>query len=354
MTIGIAARTTGLLFILYRERLALMKKQILAFVKQADRLTSELYLKAFPERPAVLVFFFHGVFRDEAEMNCNLVGSEGLTVQRFRQFVDYGLEHGYTFVSADALVNGLDPRGRYILTTFDDGYANNQLILPILREYRIPATFFISTGHVKDNCSFWWDILLRERTRHGVPGPEIVRETESLKPKPFEAIEKYVRDQFGERAFQPVGDIDRPLTLSELREMSRDPYVCLGNHTHNHAILTTLSEDQIRSQISQAQNVLRDATGKVPTAIAYPNGRYSDAIVDIAMQVGLQVGFTVVPAKNYLPIHLPSSRAMRLSRFHLARGQSLQEQLTLFRSDISFYARLRTRLNAFRQSARRS
>ncbi len=329
-----------------------MKKQILTLAQQADRLSSQLYLKFFHERPAVLAFFFHGVFHDEAEINRNLIASEGLTVQRFRQFVDHGLEHGYTFVSVDALVNGLDPRGKYILTTFDDGYANNQLILPILREYRIPATFFISTAHVCDNRSFWWDVLLRERARQGVPVPAIAREAESVKSKPFAAIEEYVRDQFGERAFRPVGEIDRPLALSELKEMSQEPYVFLGNHTHNHAILTTLSENEVRSQILQAQNVLRDATGKTPTAIAYPNGRCSDAVVQVATETGLKVGFTVVPDKNYLPIHLASNRAMRLCRFHLSREKSLQEQFILCRSDISFYSRLRTRLNAFRQPRR--
>ncbi|MEJ7665168.1 MAG: polysaccharide deacetylase family protein [Hymenobacter sp.] len=61
---------------------------------------------------------------------------------------------------ADVL-RGLDPAGKYALITFDDGYFNNHLALPVLRRYGVPATFFISSHHVLSGQAFWWDVVYR-------------------------------------------------------------------------------------------------------------------------------------------------------------------------------------------------
>ena len=41
------------------------------------------------------------------------------------------------------------------MLTFDDGYYNNHLALPVLEEFDVPALFFISTNHVKQQKCFW-------------------------------------------------------------------------------------------------------------------------------------------------------------------------------------------------------
>src|SRR4051794_28319151 len=49
-----------------------------------------------------------------------------------------------------------------IVITFDDGYADNHReALPILTEYGLPATFFVTAGAVGSNSEFWWDELER-------------------------------------------------------------------------------------------------------------------------------------------------------------------------------------------------
>jgi len=42
--------------------------------------------------------------------------------------------------------------------TFDDGYRNNITYgLPILTKLNIPATIYVSSGHVKSQKPFWFD-----------------------------------------------------------------------------------------------------------------------------------------------------------------------------------------------------
>ena len=44
--------------------------------------------------------------------------------------------------------------------TFDDGYRNNITYgLPILTKLNIPATIYVSSGHVKSQKPFWFDRL---------------------------------------------------------------------------------------------------------------------------------------------------------------------------------------------------
>ena len=71
-----------------------------------------------------------------------------------------------------------------------------------------------------------------------------------MKTKTTEQIESELTRRFGADAFQPRGEIDRPFTPPELRDFACEPYVHLGNHTANHAILTNYAPDQARAQTS--------------------------------------------------------------------------------------------------------
>jgi len=312
-----------------------LKKNIISLVKLPDLLISKVYLKLFQEKDSLSTFLFHGLFRNKEESSLNLVDPQPwITVEQFCQFVTYYLDHGYTFVSPDDVVHGLKEDNKYIMITFDDGYFNNRYALPILQEYDIPAVFFISTNHVIYNRCFWWDVIYRERKKKGKSTKEIVNEQYLLKTKTHEEIEQHILDSFGEVALQPRGDIDRPFTISELRDFSKEKYVFLGNHTSNHAILTNYSPNGIKSQILDAQNVIHDITGITPTAISYPNGNYSDEVIKISKESGIKLGITVDYRKNSLPIDCKVNNCMRLGRFDLSSGNNIIKQCELFRSDI--------------------
>src|SRR5438876_506278 len=49
---------------------------------------------------------------------------------------------------------------RATLVTFDDGYLDNfTQAAPILKRYRVPAIYFISTAALNQRELFWWDEL---------------------------------------------------------------------------------------------------------------------------------------------------------------------------------------------------
>ena len=175
-----------------------MVATIQQLVRAADAAIARVYLSFCRERDALISFLFHSLFRDEREMALNLVDPlERTTVASFRQLIEYYLRNGYRFIGPADLLGGLGAGGKYALLTFDDGYYNNTLALPVLEELGVPAVFFISTDHVRENKCFWWDVLYRERAARGVPARRIYREAVSLKSLRTEEIEARLVDWFG-------------------------------------------------------------------------------------------------------------------------------------------------------------
>jgi len=312
---------------------------MISIFKTPDFVFSHIYLKFFQEKNALIVVTFHGVFLDESEHDLNLVDPLlWITLDEFKQFIEYYLHNHYVFISPQDILNGLDTDKKYIMITFDDGYFNNYRVVPILQEYQIPATFFISTDYILNNKCFWWDVLYKQRTNSGIPVKKIRSEINQLKTKKTEDIETYLEKNFGKKAFRTSNDIDRPFTPSELKRFSKEKYVFLGNHTNNHAILTNYSSDEIKSQIQTAQNNIYDITGLTPIAISYPNGNHSPEILKITKKTGLKLGFTVEPKKNLHPINCKDTGCLHLNRFVYTNCIDIKKHCELIRSDITIYS----------------
>jgi peptidoglycan/xylan/chitin deacetylase (PgdA/CDA1 family) len=283
------------------------------------------------ERTGMLItVLFHSLYPDRTHLgDPALAPNQDITVPVFRSFVAAMLDAGYTVVTPAEVDAGLDEAGRHLMITFDDGYFNNTLALAVLQEFRVPATFFISTGHVRAGKAFWWDAFSRSLASIGITGAAQRREIERVKQRPTEAIEAELLRRFGERVLQPRGDLDRPFTPGELRQFAASPWVHLGNHTRNHAILTRCAPQDIGPHIADCQRDLAEWTGRRPIAIAYPNGNHSPAVVRAAGEAGLRLGFTVVPKPALLPLAAAAER-MSIGRFLLHGQRDVRRQCRMF------------------------
>lgn len=312
-----------------------MKELLSSVINALDGIVSQAYTSLFNERNALIAVMFHGLVGSKSDLERSLVDPQlVITTRVFRQFIEYFLEHHYVFVSPEEIENGLESNKRYLFITFDDGYYNNYYAVPILKEYQVPATFFISTSHITENKCFWWDVVFRERIKRNATIEQIDHECETLKQKKNDAIEKYIMDVFGEEALRPRCDIDRPFTPSELSAFSQEPGVSLGNHTNNHAILTNCSDSEIKDELVHCQNAIHSYTGITPLIVAYPNGRYSDRVLTISNQVGFKLGVTVHGCKNHLPISSQGFDSLMLNRYMLLGYRNFRMQCASLRSDV--------------------
>jgi peptidoglycan/xylan/chitin deacetylase (PgdA/CDA1 family) len=245
------------------------------------------------QAPGLVVTYFHAIHEDDATAHAGpVLPFQPLTVRNLAGFIDILLEFGFKFVLASDIAAGLEPDQAYLCLTFDDGYANSLRVLPVLNEFDVPATFFVTTDPIGTGAAFWWDALYRIRKRQGVDTEAVLDEIEGLKERAHHDIVAHVEALGTPAAFRPEGDEDRPLTLEELRRLATDPLAEIGNHTANHAVLTLLDDDAIRATIRRAQDFLEDALGKPPTSIAYPNGNADRRVARIAREIGLSIGFS--------------------------------------------------------------
>lgn len=328
-----------------------MVKTVQTIIRKVDARVARAYLALRNEQPGLLCFLFHSLFRNQREIERNEVNPlDRTTVAMFRDLIAYYTDCGYRFVTPDDVLSGLDPKGHHAMLTFDDGYYNNRLALPILEKFDVPALFFISTNHVLQQKCYWWDVLYRQRLAEGASEEQVQNDGVAMKLLRTSEIEAELVARYGADALQPRSDIDRPFTAIELADFASHPLVHLGNHTADHAILTNYTADEARQQIEQCQTALQEITGKRPSTIAYPNGNVDSHVVGICREVGLNLGFTIVPQKNRLPLARYGD-PMLLHRFIPHCHMPMTEQCHTYRSDVLLYASFReTFVRLFRRS----
>lgn len=298
-------------------------------IKRMDRAVGAMKLTAGIEHDGLAILLLHAVTESE-KIQSDLLPGQALSVGMIRECIGYFLAAGYRFVVPRDLAGGLQ-EGKNVMLTFDDGYANNELVLPLLSEFKVPACFFLSTGFILSGHGFWWDILYRERCKQSASMESIRAELASMKKLTVRERDAYMLKEFGEKALRETSESSRPFTEEEVRTLGKNPLVELGNHTIDHALLTMESPEEVRRQIRGCQEHLEHMTGQSVGCISYPNGYCSDSVITIAGEEGLTSGITTKTGKNRVPLNTRSM--MRLQRFPLSPDKNIASQCRTMRQD---------------------
>lgn len=127
-------------------------------------------------------------------------------------------------------------RADAVVLTFDDGFVNFYThVFPILREFNLPATLFVTTGFVETGIPY---PLL-----HHTSGAEI-----------------------------------KPVTWEMLGEMVSSGLVTIGAHTHTHVYLDNEPEDKVIEELVIPQELFRQRLGLDVRHFAYPKALWNPAV----------------------------------------------------------------------------
>ena len=175
--------------------------------------------------------------------------------------------------------------------TFDDGYRDNHdLVLPLLQQFGLHATFFIATAFT-DGDLMWNDWLtetvrqqpngLLDLSRFGLGHHALSADLDQRRSVlgPLRQQLKYLPGSERSAVVAHLRTlVPNPprlmMNADELRAMQRAG-MGLGGHTHDHHVLATLTTDEARWQIQHNRDRLTELLGVVPTLFAYPNGKPS-------------------------------------------------------------------------------
>lgn len=193
-------------------------------------------------RPVILGY--HGVGNAARRDDLSLLV---LAPDRFRRQVELLLEAGFRFVTLAELARLADggrPPAGYAAITFDDGMGNNhEVALPMLREYSINATVYVTIGFIAGSSP-------------------------------------WVTSEAG--AMMDEGQ------LLELADAGWE----LGAHTMTHPDLSTLDYDACLREIKDSRVALEGIIGGPVETFAYPFGRYGPAAVAAARDSGVIAAVT--------------------------------------------------------------
>ena len=222
---------------------------------------------------------------------------------------------------------------RAVAISFDDGYRSiHDLALPILVKHGLPATVFVTTGHMIDDGSMWNDMILEAMRRlPSVPldlrvlGLEVYPMTSAIERKQAAGTLtercKYMtppeRTRFTNHLQNLAGCSlrqDLMLTTDMVRTLTRN-HVEIGGHTVNHPILTRLEDDVATREITGNKAHLEEIIGQPLRLFAYPNGKrptdYDERHIAMVAQAGYAAAFTTVgraATAAYSPFEIPRRR----------------------------------------------
>ncbi len=221
----------------------------------------------------------------------------------------------------EALAAGRLP-DRAVVVTFDDGYADNlHAAEPLLRSRGVPASVFITAGHVGSSGEFWWDELERVLLHPG-PLPESLSlhvdgqehswklrpAGEGREPSPagpawsvldpedpsprytaYRALCRLLRDLHpalrsealqAVRAWAGASAEGRPthraLDADEIVRLAAGGLVEIGSHTMTHPVLARLDPAGQRAELQESKARLEAILGQPVTSLAYPFGSPAD------------------------------------------------------------------------------
>jgi peptidoglycan/xylan/chitin deacetylase (PgdA/CDA1 family) len=244
-----------------------------------------------------------------------------------------------------------------VAITFDDGYRNNaEVVAPILKRYRVPATFFVCTRHSRKGKFLWFSHLFALNRHFRGNGFQFHGEfidmsaTErasslrrlreyllSLRPHPqamyqeienhLPAIEDFV-DDYDVRAHYAG------LTEEQVADLAKDELFSVQPHTEDHPFLTACTPSEAQRQLSDNKTWVEQLTQRGCEVVAYPSGNYDKSIVNLCMHLGFKHGFAVMPNRLKAPsFEVPrigvystslSVLAVKASCGHLIRSLRLQ------------------------------
>lgn len=178
---------------------------------------------------------------------------------------------------------------RALAITFDDGYADNeQFAGPILQRLGLSGTFFISTGFLGGGCM--WNDRVIEAVR-ALPGDTLDLRDAGLgthalgdaaqRRAAIEALlgaikhlEPVERQAAMERIVSACGAPAAPPLMMQRQQVRslRAMGMEIGAHTVTHPILTRLSPDAARHEITRSKAELEELIDEQVDLFAYPNG----------------------------------------------------------------------------------
>jgi len=267
----------------------MIKNKLKKFIGSLAGNDSVFNLFRYINRNNLLIIYYHRVIKKDELVNVK-VKDMCVSINDFDAQMRF-LSKYYKPVGEEEILTPIQKGGiskHSVWVTFDDGYKDNYInAYPILRKYKIPATFFITTGYI------------------------------NKKVTPYDLF---------------IGNADLLfMSWNEIKELSRNGF-SIGAHTVHHKILSTLSKKEMADEISNSKHEIEKRLGIKVSSFAYPVGKSShynlETCVAIMKEYGFKLAVTTIGGANNL---ISGANLFNLRRM----GVSYYDSLNFFKFKVS-------------------
>ena len=166
----------------------------------------------------------------------NKYPSTNIKLKDFKEHIKIIEKNNINFINPDNFENELKNKNqRKILLTIDDGFSSfYENAWPILKEKKIPFILFVSTREVGSSNYMTW---------------------------------------------------------GQIKELSEENFVEIGNHSHTHEYLVEEDYEIIKKDIEKSVSIFKEKLGKNSRFFSYPFGEYSLEFKDIIKSLGFKYAF---------------------------------------------------------------
>jgi peptidoglycan/xylan/chitin deacetylase (PgdA/CDA1 family) len=195
-----------------------------------------------------------------------------------------------------------------VCLTFDDGFANNyKYVLPLLAQYQIPATFFITSIRAAGYDILWNDFLgiiskygpgkITYKNEHYYKGrfdkyisnESGVSLVDKLRSCGFEEKAEMMEILYPLAPFKSNKDDDDywlQMTEDQIRELSASQFSNIGPHGYYHNDLSKININDAIEELTFSKHYLEKIIQKPVNSFAFPYGSYTAEVVEAAKKVG--------------------------------------------------------------------
>ena len=281
-------------------------KETLAILLYNMRFGAALRL-SHNSKSAPLIFYYHRVCNPEVDF----LSSPDLVVSKnnFEKQMEF-IKEEFNVLPLDDIIDRLKKgktlSSRDVAITFDDGYIDNYIhAYPILKKYGIPATIFITTGHIGSNNLLWWDRLsliikavlctkikwddyfsdlLTRELKNILSNEKALKRSLTPLTNYLKSVGVHKREAIihylGNTVLKSESILPQQrvfLSWQEIKEMSGSG-ITFGSHSHTHAILTELDDKDMNRELSFSKELIKENVGMEPKGFSYPDGCLDDRV----------------------------------------------------------------------------
>jgi peptidoglycan/xylan/chitin deacetylase (PgdA/CDA1 family) len=216
---------------------------------------------------------------------------------------------------------------RALAITFDDGYKDNITnALPILKRYKLKATFFLTASYLEGEVPTW-DYLTESIRQTKKKSVKALGETYDISSysKKIEfalAVPEKLKALKDEELNENIDSITAEIGTVELDNLMMDysdiqvlleSAMDIGSHSVDHKILTRITDEEARRQILDSKKYFLEQFNIKKLGYAYPNGLYPTDVNEKHLDMVTNAGYEYAVVTNI------GSNSEEMDKYKLSR-----------------------------------